>query len=233
MVNWRVSTETGVQSLDPAAFGYTLVRMKLNLPVFVGAAIVLAGLGVLILWKPELTPQEIAAPAVDHLRGELRAQGAVEGRDFVVDGPVFIRRTGEEAVIRLDVKSPPSRSDPRYFRLVPGGAAWKLDRDLDKDFAAFVEKEVKAACARLGKELSERFQAAVDIPPENVRIGSRVRETTPLSSTEPQLVGSIDIRYLDKGAEGRYVEDFTFMNGTWNMEGTRGQLFDRGPRPKE
>ncbi len=207
--------------------------MKLNLPILVGAAIVLAGLGVLLLWQPEVTPGEIAAPAVDHLRGELRAQGAVEGRDFVVDGPVFVRRTGEEAIVRLDIKVPSAPAAPRYFRLVPAGAGWKLDKDLDKDFTAFVEKEIKEACARLGKELSERYQAAVDIPPENVRIGSRVREAVPLSSTEPQLVGSIDIMYIDKGGEGRYVEDFTYMNGTWNMEGSRGQLFDRGPKPPQ
>jgi hypothetical protein len=204
--------------------------MKLNVPVFVGAAIILAGLVVLALWKPELTPEQIAAPAMEHLRGDLRAQGAVEGRDFVLDAPVFIRRSDEEAVVRLDVKSPNAPAAPRYFRLVPAAEGWKLDRDLDQDFNAFAEREIAASCKRLGKELADRYQAAIDIPPENVRVGKRLREVTANGSTTPEVVGAIDIRYLDKGGEGRYVEDFNWVGGAWKMDGTRGQLFDRGPR---
>ncbi len=211
---------------------YFTTGMKPNLPVFVGAAVVVAGLGVLLLWQPEPPPQDLAAASLDHRRAAFHEKGMVEGRDYVIDPPVIFRRAEDELIIRLDWKISSGEIGRDYHRLIQGQKGWEFDRDLNRSFRDFVESEKKAACERLGQRLAERYQGAVDIPAENVKIAHRMRESPATAATEPRLVGSIDIRYLDKGGEGRYVEDFTLVNGTWTLEGKAGQLFDRGPRPQ-
>jgi hypothetical protein len=204
--------------------------MRLNLPVFVGIAVIVTGLGMLLLWQPEPTPQELAAVSLARLRGELREKGLMEGRDFILDSPVILRRDDEEMIVRLDIRFPNLEPGREYHRLVRTGKGWEFDRDLGKSFREFVERESKPASDRLAKRLAERYQDAVNIPAEKVRIAHRLRESTSPGSPDVRVIGSIDIRFIDGGGEGRYVEDFTFTNGTWTMEGQTGQLFDRGPR---
>lgn len=204
--------------------------MKLNLPLVFGIAVIGAGLGMLLLWQPEPTAQELAAPSVERLRAELREKGLTEGRDFIIDTPIILSRTDDEIIVRLDVKFPTGGMAREYHRLVAGGKGWEFQQDLGRTFPEFVEKEIKPACERLAKRLADRYQEAVSIPAENINIVHRLRE-----SSEPgqpvRVLGSIDIRFKDGGGEGRYVEDFAFTKGVWTLEGQGGQLFDRGPKP--
>jgi hypothetical protein len=203
--------------------------MKLNLPVVFGIAVIGAGLGMLLLWQPEPTPKELAAPSVERLRAELREKGLTEGRDFVIETPVILSRTEDEIIVRLDVQFPTGDRGREYHRLVVGDKGWEFQQDLGRTFREFVEKETKPACDRLAKRLAERYQEAVRIPAENVRIVHRLRESS--ETGQPvRVLGSIDIRFRDGGGEGRYVEDFAFTKGAWTLEGQGGQLFDRGPR---
>lgn len=206
--------------------------MRSFLPVLIGAAVVAAGLGLLLLWQPEPPLEQILAPSLERVRADLNARALVEGRDYRLDPPIVLSRTDAEIIVRHDVKAPAGELGREYHRLVKDDTGWKLDRDLRRSFSEFVEKESRAACDRLGKRLAERYQDKVDIPGERVKIGHRLRESEPAASKEVRVIGSLDIRYLDAGGEGRYVEDFTFSNGTWTMDGTAGQLFDRGPRVK-
>ena len=132
-------------------------------------------------------------------------------------------------IVRLEIKFPNRESAREYHRLLRGDKGWEFDRDLARSFGEFAKSEEKAASQRLGKRLAERYQEAVNIPAENVRIGQRIRESTAPGSTDVRIVGSIEIRFRDGGGEGRYIEDFTFANGTWTMEGQGGALYDKGP----
>lgn len=201
--------------------------MKLNLPLLIAVGVLLTGLGVLLLWQPDPPPQALAEPAVEHLRAELRKDGRVEGRDFVIDTPAIVRQSEEELIVRLDVRFPTGLKTNEYFRLLRNRKGWAFDRDLGVNFRDFVDREKKSVCDRLAKRLQERYQAAVDIPAENVRIYNRVREVAPPGSTEPRLVGSVEVWFRDAGGEGRWIEDFAFDKGTWTSEG--GNLFDKGP----
>jgi hypothetical protein len=206
--------------------------MKPNVPILVGAAVVAGGLGVLLLWQPEPPPQDVAAPSLERIRADFRAQGASEGRDFLIDPPVILSRTDDEMFVRIDVKFPagPVRRD--YHRLVRGEKGWAFDRDLGANFVDFLKREQKNVFDRLGKVLAERYQAAVEIPSENIRLAQRLREITSADTKETRLVGSIEVWFRDGGGESRYIEDFAFANGTWNLDGTMGKLFDRGPKPQ-
>ncbi|HKS16995.1 MAG TPA: hypothetical protein VJU16_06765 [Planctomycetota bacterium] len=206
--------------------------MKLNVPVVVGAGVVVAGLAVLVLWQPEPKPEEVAAASLAKIRAELREKGGVEGQHFVLEPPVILSRTDAEVIVRLEIKFPGREPGREYHRLIRGGQGWEFDRDLGRSFTDFVKAEEKAASERLGKRLAERYQDAVNIPAGNVRIGARLREAAVADSTDVRVLGSIEIRFLDGGGEGRYIEDFSFANGKWTMEGLGGALFDRGPRSK-
>ena len=204
--------------------------MKLNLPLMIGTVVVAAGIGALLLWRPEPTTQELVQPSVERVRAELQKAGKAEGRDYVIDPPVIVSRTEEEMIVRIDVKFATGELNREYHRLVLSDSGWEFSLDLWKSFKDFVETEKKAACERLAKKRLERYQASIDIPADKVRIASRLRESTAYGSTETKVVGAIHIQFLDGGGEGRYVEDFVLVKGAWTMDGPSGQLFDRGPR---
>jgi len=203
--------------------------MKPNLPVFVGAAVVAGGLGVLLLWQPEPQPQELAAPSLERIRADFRAQGRAEGRDYIIEPPVILQRAEDEMFVRVDIRFPTGEARRDYHRLLRGGKGWEFDRDLGPSFREFVDREQKAIFDRLAKVLLERYQASVNIPSENIRIAHRLRESATPDSPEIRLVGSVEVWFRDGGGESRYIEDFTFANGAWTLEGTRGKLWDRGP----
>jgi hypothetical protein len=203
--------------------------MKLNLPILLGAAVVAAGLVALLLWKPAPQAQELAAPSLARLRADMTAKGKVEGRDYVIDPPVLLRQDDEEMLVRIDAKLDTGELFREYHRLTTGDHGWQFDQDLGITFRDFAEREKKTACDRLGAELTSRYNANVDIPAANVRIGHRLQEGRDDATGQVRIVGYIDIMFVDKGAESRYVESFTLQKGKWVMEGQRGKLFDRGP----
>src|SRR5688572_5853367 len=170
--------------------------MKLNLPVFVGAAVVAAGLGALILWKPDVPIEQILAPSTQRLRAALAAEGAMEGRDFTIEPPVVLNRSEEEMNVRINVKFNKREPGLQYHRYLRREGQWEFDRDVGASFAAFAETERTATCDRLGKRLAERYQDKVEIPGEQVRIGHRVREAKEGEAT--RLVGTLDVRYNDR-----------------------------------
>ncbi|HEY3226770.1 MAG TPA: hypothetical protein VGK61_07245 [Planctomycetota bacterium] len=200
--------------------------MRLNLPVLVGGSVIAVGLAVLILWKPERPPEDLARPAVERLRGLLRGQGKAEGRDFVIAPPILLRRAEDEIIVRLDVQLSTGEIRREYDRLRPGRDGWEFDRELTRDFQEYVDREQKAICGRLGKELANRYHGAVDIPAERVRIKAKLAEKPGDGGNPARLVGRVEIRFLDAG-EGLWVEDFSLVNGQWVSEG--GTLFDKGP----
>jgi len=204
--------------------------MKLNLPLMIGAVVVAAALGALLLWKPEPTPQQLAQASVERVRADLQKSGKSEGRDYVIETPVIVNRSEDEMIVRIDVKLATGEANREYHRLVLADSGWEFSLDLWKSFKAFVETEKAAACERLAKKLLERYQESINIPADKVRIASRLRESTPYGSTETKVIGSIHIQFLDGPGEGRYVEDFVLVKGAWTMDGPSGQLFDRGPR---
>lgn len=205
--------------------------MKLNVPLLVGAAVVAAGLAALVLWQPEPKPEETAAASLDRVRAELREKGGVEGRDFILDPPVFLKRGDDEMIVRIDIRFPNREPGREFHRLLRGDKGWEVDRNIWRSFIDFAKAEEKAARDRCAKRLQERYQDAVNIPGENVRVGTRMMEIPVTGTPEVRLAGYIDIAYVDRGAEGMYVEEFTFEKGAWKMEGTTGRLFDKGPRP--
>lgn len=207
--------------------------MKLNLPFFVGAGVVVAGLAVLVLWQPEPQAKDLAAPAVERLRAELKEQGKLEGKNYIFDEPVILRRDDEEMIVRIDYHFSTLEASPggrEYYRLLRTSDGWGVDKNLKRHFTEFAERERKPASDRLAQQLVERYQSSVDIPGANVRIGSRLAEGKETDPPEDRILGYIDIVFVDQGSESRYVEKYTLRKGAWTMEGSRGQLFDRGPR---
>jgi len=203
--------------------------MKLNIPVMVGGSVIVAGLAVLVLWKPPPPSEDLARPAVERLRGLLRGQGKVEGRDFVIAPPILLRRAEDEVIVRLDVQVNSGETLREYDRLRVGRDGWEFDKELTRDFQAYVDREQKAICDKLGKELANRYHGAVDIPAERVRIKSKLVEKQPEKGEPPRLVGRVEVRFLDAG-EGLWAEEFALVNGQWVSEG--GTLFDKGPAPR-
>ena len=207
--------------------------MRPNIPIVVGAGVVAAGLAVLLLWQPEPQAKDLAAPAIERLRADMKTQGKSEGKDYIFDVPVILRRDDEEIIVRIDVRYSTTDANPggrEYYRLLRTSEGWEFDKDLKRNFVDFAERERKPASDRLAAQLVERYQTSVDIPGANVRIGSRHAEGKETDPPEDRLVGYIDIVFMDQGAQSRYVEKYTLKKGTWTMEGTRGQLFDKGPR---
>lgn len=204
--------------------------MRMNLPLAVGAAVVAAGLAVLVLWQPEPTTGELAAPAVEFVRARLRDQGKVEGRDVVLDPPVILRRTAENVLVAIDLRSPTGQVVREHHRILRADGSWRHERDLGADFRQFVARETKTICDGLARRLGERYQDAVSIPSENVLLGSRLREVDDPGSAGKRVVGIVEIRYRDGAGEGRWLEEFAFENGTWASQG--GTLQDRVPRPR-
>jgi hypothetical protein len=202
--------------------------MKLNVPVLVGAAVVAAGLAVLVLWQPEKA-EEIAAVSLARIQADLREGAASRGATSSSKRPPSQPRR-RRMIVRLEISSP-TASPPAVPPAAARRKGWEFDRDLGRSFGEFAKAE-KATSQRLGKRLAERYQEAVNIPAENVRIAQRIRESTAPGSTDVRIVGSIEIRFRDGGGEGRYIEDFTFANGTWTMEGQGGALYDKGPSSK-
>jgi hypothetical protein len=200
--------------------------MRLNLPVLVGGSVVAVGLAVLVLWKPPPPPEDLARPAVERLRGLLRDQGKMEGRDFVIAPPVVMRHTEDEIIVRLDVQGSSGEILREYDRLRPGRDGWEFDRELTQDFQEFVDREQKAICDRLGKRLAQTYHGSVDIPADRVRINSKLTEKPGDAKNPPQLVGRVEVRFRDSG-EGLWVEEFRLEKGQWVSEG--GTLYDKGP----
>ena len=212
--------------------------MKLNLPILIAVAVVLAGLGALVLWQPDPSTLDLLSSSVEHARQSVREQGRkknrvyVEGRDFIIDTPIILSRTHDEMLVRVDIRFDQAEPGREYHRVLRNEKAWVVDLDLGAHFRDFVEREKKALCDRLAKRLQERYQAAVDIPAENVRIAHRLREAPATGTPDVRLLGSVEIWFRDGGGEGRYIEDFTFAKGAWTPEPGGGSLFDRGPRPR-
>ncbi|HEU4339305.1 MAG TPA: hypothetical protein VFS19_04490 [Planctomycetota bacterium] len=207
--------------------------MKPNIPLVLGAGVVVAGLAVLVLWQPEPQAKDLAAPAVERLRAEMKEKGKLEGKDYIFDEPAILRRDDQEMIVRIDVKYSTleaTQGSREYYRLLRTSDGWGFDKNLRRHFTDFAERERTPATSRLAQQLVERYQASVDIPGANVRIASRLSEGKETDPPEERILGYIDILFVDQGAESRYVEKYTLRKGVWTMEGTRGQLFDRGPR---
>jgi hypothetical protein len=205
--------------------------MKLNVPLVIASAIILGGLLVLALWKPEPTLQEITAPSVDYLRSELREKQLFEGKDYRLEPPAILRRAADEIIVRHEIQFMDGMKFREYHRLVPGPKGWEVAIDVRKSFESFVAQEKDASFDRVGKALANRYRDSVNIPADQIRMNTRLLETPVEDSKDILLKGYIDIGYNDRGGEGMYIEEFTFTGGKWQMEGTVGKLFDRGPRP--
>jgi len=188
---------------------------------------------VLLLWQPEPQAKDLAAPAVERLRADMKEKGKLEGKDYIFDPPIILRRDDEEMIVRIDVRLSNLEATPgtrEYYRLLRTSDGWGFDKNLRRHFTEFAERERVPASTRLAQQLVERYQTSVDIPGANVRIGSRLAEGKDTDPPEERLLGYIDILFVDQGSESRYVEKYMLKKGTWTMDGTRGQLFDRGPR---
>ena len=205
--------------------------MKLNVPLVIAAVIIAGGLFVLAVWKPEPTIEEITAPSVEILRSQLREKQFTEGKQYRLEPPVILKRTDAEIIVRHEIHFMDGGKFREYHRLVRGPKGWEVGVDIRKSFEAFVGQEKDASFDRVGKALAQRYRDSVNIPGEQIRMNTRLLETPVEDSKDILLKGYIDIGYNDRGGEGMYIEEFLFTDGKWQMEGTVGKLFDRGPRP--
>ena len=210
--------------------------MKPNLPLLVGGAIVATGLAALLLWQPDPSPEELARPALEHHRTVMQGLGKLPGRDYVVAPPDILSRDDEEVIVRLDIHLPTGGGAREYFRVKRSGKGWEFDRDLGQSWTDFVKGEEKAVFDRLGKRLAERLNAAIKIPSENVRTAFQLRDDAPPGPRAPdappaRVIGKVTVTYNDRGAVGRYVEEFALEKGEWKIQGA-GSLYDAGPGSK-
>lgn len=180
------------------------MSFKQNLPAFaiVGAAALVVGL--IVATRP---PDEdlLRRAAAEHVKTIDKA------RDFKVVGETVDVALADGGVLHLS--------------FVKRDGDWRFDRDLGQDFARKMQEPASGTeiLERLGRRISQRFNAKVDVP-SGLRYAYRV-------GRDPRgVVGEVVVSFDYPKAEGkqmagRYVETFLWKAGAWENQGG-GQLFD-------
>ena len=179
------------------------MTFKQNLPAFAILASAGAVVGLIVLTRP---PDEdlLRQAAAEHVKTLDKA------RDFKVVGDTVDVLHADGAVVHLAF----ARRD----------GAWAYDRELSKDFAERMRDSAMArdVLERLGRRISQRFNANVDVP--GLRYAFRVYRDPKGVLGEVAVVFDYP-KVEGKSRTGRYVETFLWKDGRWESQGL-GALFD-------
>ncbi|MBI4563201.1 MAG: hypothetical protein HY716_00715 [Planctomycetes bacterium] len=194
---------------------------KRRLPIVLGAVVLLGAIGLVWVWKPPRSEEEIARLALERVRENRAKLGREEGRDYTLDPPRVVRRDDGEMIVAVAIRGT-EENRLEYYQLSRRDGTWQVDRDLFLHFELFVKEEMSELTRRLYQRLAERFQAAPELK-ESPRVGFQIVDE------QGGILGKISLEFVERGGPGLYVEYFRYEKGSWISEGS-GQLFDTPPR---